>query len=141
MPLVQQRPASTMQRRRLPGPMPSCQHFVKLLDLYNFVAARPYKADAAAEACRHFCLLYKSLAPEDPASKLWLLKPKFHMLQELFEFQAPELDASPGTFWAYQDEDFVGWVAKFAGSRGGANNADSAALRTLQRYRAWCREL
>ena len=57
------------------------------------------------------------------------------------EYQAVDMDMSPADFWADRDEDFVGWVATFAGSRGGANNAGSASLRTIQRYRAWVQEL
>ena len=53
---------------------------------------------------------------------------------------ADELGA-PVLFWEYRDEDFVGWAGRFAGSRGGENNAASASLRTLQRYRAWVKNL
>ena len=115
--------------------------FALLLDVYQFVASSKYNAEAAATACRQFLVLYSSLAPEDAESKRWRVKPKFHMMQELFEFQANEMGSSPAEFWCYRDEDFVGWVATFAGSKGGANNAASAGLRTIQRYRARVRDL
>ena len=118
--------------------------FKYLLEFYMFVSQEPYNAPEAAIAARNFLLLYKSLGAHagggsDP--KLWIVKPKFHMMQELAEFQAPDLDASPATFWAYKDEDFVGFVAQFAGSRGGANHCQNSCVRTMQRYRAWVREL
>ena len=102
-----------------------------------FVSDRPYNAKATADACRQFLLLYSSLG----GGPNWKVKPKFHMVQEMTEYQAVDMDMSPADFWAYRDEDFVGWVATFAGSRGGANNAGSASLRTIQRYRAWVQEL
>ena len=113
--------------------------FSRLLDVYHCVAATEYDPGTAASACRQFLLLYKSLGT--PGSLLWEIKPKFHMMQELFEFQAPALQSSPSDFWCYKDEDYVGWIATFAGSKGGANNAASAAARTISRYRAWVHEL
>ena len=63
----------------------------RLVDFYKFVAQVPYQAAPAAEACNHVLLLYKSLGlPDDPT--VWAIKPKHHMMQELAEFMAPELD-------------------------------------------------
>jgi len=119
--------------------------FVSLFDLYTLMAAEVYDSAAAASTCREFCLHYGALSEEArrerPDTVFWKEKPKIHLLQELFEFQGREFDMNPSTFWCYRDEDFVGWVAKFAGSRGGPNRCVSNATRVIQRYRAWIREL
>ena len=60
------------------------------------------------------------------------MKPKMHLFQELAEFQTAEL-GHPARYWTYQDESFVGVVAKMAMSRGGARSAASAAKATLLR--------
>ena len=48
----------------------------------------------------------------------WRTKPKLHMMQELLEYQSFEL-GNPRGFGEYQDEDFVGLIAKLAIRRGG----------------------
>ena len=113
--------------------------FAVLYDCYLFVSAEEFDAKAFADSTRQLLLLYSSLGGAD--NRCWLVKPKFHLMQELAENQSMRLEMSPREFWCYKDEDFVGWVATFAGSRGGANKAVSSSLRTIQRYRAWIREL
>ena len=113
--------------------------FAVLYDCYLFVSAIPFDAKAFSDSCRHFLILYASLGNGEDG--FWSVKPKFHMFQELGEFQCVELDMSPQDFWAYKDEDFVGWVAKFAGSKGGPSNASTAALRTITKYRVWVKTL
>ena len=49
---------------------------------------------------------------------MWAIKPNFHLLQELVQYQALE-HGNPRGLWEYNDEDFVGWVAKMATKRGG----------------------
>ena len=85
-----------------------------LLDFYCLVCTSPYDASAAADSCRRFLMLYGSLS--DAARRehgdecvLWRIKPKFHMMQEIAEFVAPQY-GSPRDFWCYKDEDFVGWI-------------------------------
>ena len=101
-----------------------------LLDLPKWDVA------AGSNACRKCCILYQSLSKHFEAQGLWSMKPKLHLFQELAEFQAPDL-GHPGKFWAYKDEDFVGMIAKLAGSRGGPKNAATTALQVMNRYRAW----
>ena len=62
-------------------------------------------------------------------------------MQELAEYQSVDLDMNPADCGCYRDEYVVGWVATFACSRGGANNAESASLRTIQRHKARVRDL
>ena len=120
--------------------------FTTLLDVYMLMASETYDSDAASKACREFCLHYGALSDEAELKHgaqchFWREKQKIHMLQELFEFQGRDFDMNPAEFWCYRDEDFVGWVAGFAGSRGGPSRCVSNTLRTLQRYRAWIRDL
>ena len=91
----------------------------------------------AKSACRRTCMLFGQLASEAAAAKkkAWVFKPKFHMFVELVEYMAPDM-GNPATFWEYKDEDFVGWIAKLATSRGGKNGFTTLATRVLQRYRA-----
>ena len=49
---------------------------------------------------------------------VWHLKSRFHMLQEIAQYQSLAL-GSPGAFWEYKDEDFVEWVGKLAKMWGG----------------------
>ena len=112
----------------------------RLLDFYELISQTPYQPQAAARASRRFCVLYKSLGGLDD-ERLWAIKPKHHMMQELAEYMAPDLQMSPADFWSYRDEDFVGWIASFAASKGGAVNPASSGLRTIQRWRAWIKEL
>lgn len=102
-----------------------------LFDLYNLFAARPVDYKACTDASRRLCLLFGSLDTHDS----WRVKPKFHMMQELCEFQVEEF-GSPEAFWAYADESFVGFVAEFSHKRGGAANATSTCEAVLNRYRA-----
>ena len=119
--------------------------FGALLEFYFLMGSDAWDAKAAASACLRFCLQYKALsdiAREENGNDtvFWLTKPEFHMFQEIVEFQGIER-GDPSLFWAYKDEDFVGWVATFAASRGGAYNCAVMAERTIQRYRGWVREL
>ena len=107
-----------------------------LFDLYCLFAQQPVDKDAIAEQCRRLCLLYATLSEEAEAKgvKAWLIKPKFHMMMELCEFQVQTF-GSPEDFWAYADESFVGFVAEFSSRRGGVANATSSSLGVLSRYR------
>ena len=70
-------------------------------------------------------MLYAALGREatsEGRGLFWQFAPKAHMFQELAEYQSFVL-GNPKTFWAYQDEDFVGWLAKNAASRGGPTQA------------------
>ena len=106
-----------------------------LMDFYVLLDHDEWLADAASETVRRFCLLYKALSAESSDERLWRMKPKMHMLQELVEFQVHDL-GHPARYWTFQDESFVGEIAKLAMSRGGPRNVASAAQRTLDRYRA-----
>ena len=85
------------------------------------------------------CLsMYKALSLEAASNgeeQRWKLKPKAHLFQELAEFQSAQW-GNPRNFWTYADEDFVGWVATIARSRGGPKQASTAARRVMERYRA-----
>jgi hypothetical protein len=90
----------------------------------------------AAMTCQLFLELYKSLHLEarQKKVKMWAIKPKFHLFQELVQYQALE-HGNPRGFWEYKDEDFVGWVAKLATRRGGANTNRVLVDKVLQRWR------
>ena len=63
------------------------------------------------------------------------MKPKLQMFQELAEYQGFVL-GNPRLFWNYMDEDFVGFIATIARSRGGPKMAATTASNVLQQYRA-----
>ena len=118
--------------------------FAALFQFYCLMG-KAWDATAAKASCREFLVMYKALSEESLKHRggdirFWKVKPKFHMFQELGEYQSQSL-GDPSKFWAYIDEDFVGWIAGFASSRGGAFKCASMAERTIQRYRAWVREL
>ena len=83
-----------------------------------------WKADLAKKTSRSFCMMYKALSDESRRIRgtdiYWKIKPKLHMFQELAEYQSQVL-GNPKLFWTYVDEDFVGWIATLAKSRGDPN--------------------
>ena len=57
------------------------------------------------------------------------------VMQELCEYMSGEV-GNPRLFWAYKDEDFVGWCSVVVAPRGGQRTAIVLPLRLLERYRA-----
>ena len=108
-----------------------------LFDLYMVTGHGKWKPEVASNARRNFLLIYASLRNESLANgrDLWVIKPKFHLFQELFEYQGAFL-GNPRNFWCYKDESFVGFLATIAHPRGGKHTAASVPLATLQKYRA-----
>jgi hypothetical protein len=111
--------------------------FSALLDCYQCMGHRPFESSVCADSCRRFLMLYKSLGNNASESWAWLVKPKFHMVQELCEYMTEEI-GNPSNFWAYRDESFVGFIAEVGMSRGGKNNAETTPGRVVKRYRALC---
>lgn len=104
-----------------------------LHDLYMLMSVE-WDASLGAQTCRRFLTQYKKLHVQQPL--LWPIKPKFHLLQELFEFQGPHL-GNPKGFWEYKDEGFVGWISTLASSRGGPGSKPSLLpQKVLLQYRA-----
>lgn len=108
-----------------------------LLDLYCLFAERPANHEAIADTCRRLCMLYASLGGNDSEDNQgpWRLKPKFHMMCELCEYQV-EFYGSPEEFWAYADKSFVGFVAEFSNRRGGAATASTSSENCVNRFKA-----
>ena len=108
-----------------------------LFDLYLLFSQRPVQHKIIADTCRRLCLVYASLGDRDKETTQspWRLKPKFHMMCELCEYQV-EMFGSPEEFWAYADESFVGFVAEFSNKRGGAASASTDSENVLNRFRA-----
>ena len=107
-----------------------------LFELYCLFSARLVDHRAIADTCHRLCLMYSSLGNgTDDVQASWRLKPKFHMMCELCEYQV-EVFGSPEEFWAYADESFVGFVAEFSERRGGSANASTACENVMNRFRA-----
>ena len=109
------------------------------MEFYLLMGVEPYKPDLASAACQKFCTFYNALSKEAQDSHgndlFWRIKPKFHMYQELAQYQTFVL-GDPKLFWTYKDEDFVGWVAKLARTEGGPKQAATVATNVLQQYGA-----
>ena len=110
-----------------------------LHDFYMIMMNGKWHQQEASNQCQIFMDLYKKLHLEALSMKqrMWYIKPKFHLFQELVQYQALEL-GNPRGFWEYKDEDFVGWVATMATRRGGSNTHRVLADKVLNRYRAMC---
>ena len=106
-----------------------------LHDFYMIMSTQ-WDATLAAMCCRKYLTLYSRLSKEAQLHNkcAWVIKPKFHMFQEMVEFQSFEL-GNPKGFWEYKDEDFVGWVSHLATRRGGKNSVRVVVDKVLQRYR------
>ena len=91
----------------------------RLLDLYMITPCGEWHAEVASKSCREFLLLYAVLQRQAEFEGIWVVKPKFHLMQELFEFQGPYI-GNPRFFWCYRDESFVGLIGTIAHPRGDA---------------------
>jgi hypothetical protein len=120
-----------------PAELAAKQCAVHLAKCYESLSAQHFDADSLSRNCRLFCLLYVSLETHAtqtlPASKLWRVKPKFHMFQEMCEFSEGTI---PSLCWTYRDEDFGGYMAKTSRSRGGARTPLSTGNNVLLKYLA-----
>ena len=109
-------------------------------NLYVFLDAQPYPAQAAADECQLLCDKFLALnleARHMGRDKHWKMKPKLHLLQELLQFDCLRTGQSPRLFWTYLDESWGGVVANIAARRGGKKSAASVATAVMQRYRAF----
>ena len=79
-----------------------------------------------------FLALYSELARsaeggDSGENNMYRVYPKFHMFQELAEFQTAS-SGDPSRFWAYTDESFVGLLGQMAFSRGGSSALDHSKI-------------
>jgi hypothetical protein len=105
-----------------------------------YLDALPFPAELAAAECQLFCDKYLALNLEAEARgrpKHWKMKPKFHLIQELLQYDCLRTQQSPRLSWTYADESWGGVVAKIAARRGGFKNAAGVGLIVMQRYRAF----
>ena len=91
-------------------------------------------SSSAPQACVLYGALHKEANPEDHGI-FWRMTPKFSHVQKLAEFQATQI-GNPRDFWAYKDEDFVGFIATLAMRRGGEAKCSTVRQGTFDRYRA-----
>ena len=118
--------------------------FASLLQWYLVVSADVWNPTFAEESCRQFCIQFKALSDhakrEREDDSIFLkIKPEMQQFCEL-ALQG-EQRGSPKSFWSYLDEDFVGFIAKLASSKGGARECAALALSAIQRYRAYVRAI
>ena len=109
--------------------------FSRLLDIYMAIGVKGFDPNIVSEACQEFCIFYQSLVQEKTSNNAWFFKPKIHMMQELLEVQVFS-QGDPALYWTYMDEDFMGFIAGMASSRGGPRNAASVPASVLLRYSA-----
>ena len=79
-----------------------------LVSMYQCLSRAQYSPAEMATHCRKFLLLYVELE-QNTAEGLWKFKPKFHMAQELREYDS----VNPSVTWVYRDEDFKPWHQGF----------------------------
>ena len=104
-----------------------------LLACYNCLSKAQFDHEVMKTNSRCFCLLYIALERTAANNKLWRVKPKLHLFQELCE-ESGRL--CPSDIWGYRDEDFGGSIALLSRRRGGSNTPGSTGLATLQRFYA-----
>ena len=105
-----------------------------LMMFYNTFGTAPFDSKLASYAAKNFCILYSWFCNDSSDDKIWRMKPQFHIFLHLAEQQTQEL-GDPALFWAYQDEDFVGFVAGLAKSRGGKRGGGKSAENVISKYR------
>ena len=104
----------------------------KLNSCYECLSREKFQQELLALKCKEFCVLYSSVSRHfsDGEKKLWVFKPKFHLFQELCEFQG----GNPCLHWTYRDEDCGGSIAHTARRRGGANTCLSLSTNMLMKF-------
>ena len=105
-----------------------------LLQTMVSCSSEPWDSAKASAHCRQFCTLYHAVQQQS-TWPLWHMKPKFHLFQEMVEYQSV-VYGNPRTFWAYRDESWCGYWAKASKRRGGANAASTTAVSFLKRFLA-----
>ena len=92
-----------------------------------------FREDTMREHCRKFCVLYSTLEQqhEGHPQKLWRVKPKMHLMQELCEMTE---GINPARSWTYRDEDFGGSMAHSGKRKGGKYTAIAVSRQVLTRY-------
>lgn len=100
-----------------------------LTSMYSCLSRDHYCPADLATHCRKFMLLYVELE-KHAAPGLWKMKPKFHMAQELCEFDL----VNPSLTWVYRDEDYGGSLSKASKHRGGTNSPFAISKNTLIKF-------
>ena len=100
-----------------------------LVSMYQCLSRDTHSPADMASNCRKFLLLYVELE-KHAIDGLWKFKPKFHMAQELCEFDL----VNPALTWVYRDEDYGGSIAKASQHRGGNNTALAISGQTLLNF-------
>ena len=112
----------------------------QLYAFYKEMSKDTYDMEQGATHARQCCLLYRQLRDEALNSGhewSWRIKPKMHLWLEMAEFQGRE-SGNPRRFSAYQDEDFVGFIASIARSRGGRREIATLASNVIKRLLRLC---
>lgn len=97
--------------------------------MYQCLSRDTHPPADMASNCRKILLLYVELE-KHAIDGLWKFKPKFHMAQELCEFDL----VNPALTWVYRDEDYGGSIAKASQHRGGNNTALAISGQTLLKF-------
>ena len=107
-----------------------------LATLYDTLSSQTiFRQDLMSTHCRKFCLLYTGLEQKfrHHKMKLWRIKPKFHLMQEMCEMTD---GADPSLSWTYRDEDFGGSVATMTRRKGGVKTVLGTSRGFLARFAA-----
>jgi hypothetical protein len=115
--------------------------FENLLDCLQCLGQQPFPHEKASSASRKFLAMCAALETEARAKGdflSWRMKPKHHLFQELMEYQAVSLQASPDLWWTYYDESWGGVLANAAARRGGCKTVQNIAENVVNRFRAFC---
>jgi hypothetical protein len=102
---------------------------IALSRCYQCLSSSSHNHELLASSCKQFCLLYVALEAT-AIGKLWRVKPKLHLFQELCEMST----SRPVTCWTYRDEDFGGTMSRMSRRRGGRNSPYSTARSLLLKF-------
>jgi len=96
---------------------------------YDCLSAPNFSAPVLARSSKEFALLSCALEAHMD-NKLWRVKPKLHLFQEMCECS----NSRPSTCWTYRDEDFGGSMASTSRRRGGKASPSSMATAVLTKF-------
>ena len=109
----------------------SVQHATfHLSAMYEQLSPDVYDQAVLAEHSRKFALLAVACEASSPYDKMFAVKPKLHLMQELCEFDT----SCPSLHWCYRDEDFGGGTMQTGKRRGGQLKPRSTGFVVLHKF-------
>ena len=98
--------------------------------MYEQLSADIFDAAVLKNNSRKFAVLAVACEAAATEPRMFAVKPKLHLMQELCETTA----TCPSLHWCYRDEDFGGGTMQTGKRRGGRNKVQGTAATVLKKF-------